>query len=323
MFRRLSISGMLLAFLACADVTLGSSQAAQWGQGYLPNVPVVTQDGTTVRFFDDVMKGKITVISFIYTSCRDICPVVTARLAQVQDKLGSIVGRDVFFVSISIDPENDTPQKLKEYAEAFGAGPGWTFLTGNPADMDLIRYKLGERSRKLAEHGNAIMLYNDATSEWSRDSAFSDLNVLALTIRSMDPAWRNAVARQDDAKSANATPAMVSADPSAELPGQTLFVKTCGACHTIGRGDKIGPDLAGVSTRRSRDWIVSYLVDPQKMRAKGDPAALALATKYKAVRMPGLSLSDNDASDLISYVDAMTYAKAADGADPHSHPAHH
>jgi hypothetical protein len=71
---------------------LNSSQAATWGEGYLPNIPVVTQNGEKLRFFDDVIKGKIVVISFIYTSCRDICPVVTARLAQVQDKLGDLAG---------------------------------------------------------------------------------------------------------------------------------------------------------------------------------------------------------------------------------------
>lgn len=310
-----------IALVVLSSGMFRSSEAAQWGRDYLPNPPVVTQNGETLRFYDDILKGKITVISFIYTSCRDICPVVTARMAQVQDKLGDLVGRDFFFVSISIDPDNDTPKKLKEYADAFGAGLGWTFLTGKKGDMDLIRYKLGERSRKLAEHSNTILLYNDATSEWSRDSAFSDLNVLALNIRAMDPELRDAVAKENEKGSA-VTPPMLTADTSSELPGQTLFIKTCAACHTIGRGDKVGPDLSEVAARRPRDWIVDYLVDPNKMRAKGDPTALELAAKYRTVRMPSLSLSDADASDLIAYMEAMTYAANANKNDPHAHHVH-
>ncbi len=66
--------------------------------------PVVTQDGKTVRFYDDLIKGRTVLISFIYTSCPNICPVVTARLSQVQDKLGDAVGKDVFFLSSASTP---------------------------------------------------------------------------------------------------------------------------------------------------------------------------------------------------------------------------
>ena len=85
------------------------AQAGRWGKDYVPNVPVVTQDGKTLNFYDDLIKDKIVVFSFIYTSCKDICPLATARLAEVQDKLGDRIGRDIFFYSISIDPEHDTP----------------------------------------------------------------------------------------------------------------------------------------------------------------------------------------------------------------------
>jgi protein SCO1/2 len=313
MLRHFSIIGAVLIFAALGSSTIALSQASAWGRGYLPNTPVVTQNGETLRFYDDVIKGKIVVISFIYTSCRDICPVVTARLAQVQDKLGDAVGRDIFFVSISIDPANDTPEKLKDYADAFGAGKGWTFLTGKTEDMDLIRHKLGERSRKLSEHGNMVMLYNDMTSEWSRDSAFSDLNVLTENIRTMNPAWSSS--REEATKQA-AAKAVGETSVAPDLPGQSLFIKTCSACHTIGKGDKIGPDLSGIATRRSREWIVSYLVNPGKMRTQGDPTALELAAKYPAIRMPTLSLSEDDASDLMGYVEAMTYGATAASKDP-------
>ncbi len=84
-----------------------------WGADYFPNVLLLTQDSTTVRFYDDLLKGKAVAINLIYTSCKDECPLETARLVQVQRLLGDRVGKDLFFYSISIDPKHDTPEVLK------------------------------------------------------------------------------------------------------------------------------------------------------------------------------------------------------------------
>jgi protein SCO1 len=151
-------SGLLVWLVVLLSVVRTGAAEVQWKDGYVPNVPVTAQDGRSLLFNDDVLKGKISIISFIYTSCRDICPVVTARLSQLEDRLGDAVGRDYFFVSISIDPANDTPDKLNEYGKAFGVGPSWLFLTGKPEDIDLIRHRLGERSRALTEHRNEVLL---------------------------------------------------------------------------------------------------------------------------------------------------------------------
>src|SRR5476649_119157 len=99
---------------AVALMWIGPASAAnRWGADYFPNVPLTTQDGTTVHFYDDLIKGKIVVIDLIYTHCKDMCPLETARLAQVQRLLGDRVGKDIFFYSISIDPKQDTPEVLK------------------------------------------------------------------------------------------------------------------------------------------------------------------------------------------------------------------
>src|ERR1051325_6311673 len=79
----------MLATLAIAVPQSAQAQDRRWGERYFPNLPVVTQDGKTLRFYDDLLKGKIVVINFIYTSCPDICPIATARLTQVEDKLGA------------------------------------------------------------------------------------------------------------------------------------------------------------------------------------------------------------------------------------------
>src|SRR5258706_1097061 len=109
-----------------------STQDARWGKEYLPNLPVVDQDGNTFRFYEDLVKGKKVIINFIYTSCTDVCPLTTARLAVLQEKLGASVGRDYFMYSITIDPEHDTPAQLKRHTEAVRVKPGWRVLNGEP-----------------------------------------------------------------------------------------------------------------------------------------------------------------------------------------------
>lgn len=315
--RRGALFALGVAAVIFAAVTATSVHAkSRWGEGYLPNVPLLTQDGREVRFYDDVLKDRVVVISFIYTSCRDICPLVTARLAQVYEQLGEIAGRDIQFISISLDPENDTPEKMREHANAFRSDQRWLFLTGQPDNVKLVRHKLGERSRKLTEHGAQIMLYNDVTGEWSRDSSFADLGALTLSIRSMIPELR--------ATAGLGAVAVAETGPAApELPGQALFAKACATCHTIGKGARVGPDLDAVTTRRDRKWLASFIRQPSAMHAAKDPIALALAAQFPKVRMPNLQLSEADTDDLLTYLDARTFAVAhADSAGPHDHSTH-
>src|SRR5262249_53223429 len=146
MRRSLAAVAALMAALACMPA---HAQSNRWGAGYFPNVPVVTQDGKTLKFYDDVIKGRRVVVSFIYTNCPDIFPLTPARVAQLEDRPGDAVGRDIFFISLTVDPVRDTPARLKEFADAFGAGHGWLFLTGQPDDMRKVTTSLGDRSRSL------------------------------------------------------------------------------------------------------------------------------------------------------------------------------
>jgi protein SCO1 len=299
----LTVTALISGNAIAADGFSNAPQSSRWGKDYLPNVEVQDQDGKTFRFFDDLIKDKLVVINFIYTSCTDICPLTTARLAQVQERLGDVVGRDIFMYSITIDPEHDTPAALKQHADAFRVGPGWKFLTGKPDDIAAIRYKLGERSRIAAEHRHEMLLGNAATGNWSRDSAFGDLERVAFNIRSLDPNWR------DEKRIAQKSSGFQEIEIS-DNQGEALYTKACAGCHTIGRGDRVGPDLIGVSSRRDRAWLTHFISEPDKMRAQKDPVALALMTKYKGVRMPNLQISNNDANDLITYIDVQTYAFA-------------
>lgn len=288
------------AALAAALWT-GGAAAGQWDESYFPNVPLVTQDGEEVRFYDDLVDDRIVVVNFAYTDCPDICGLSTARMGQIVDWLGDKVGRDVFVYTISLDPEVDTPEKLKAYAEAFGAGPGWTFLTGTRENIDTVRFKLGERSESLAEHRSDMVIGNDRTGQWRRTSLMGSLVVATTDILELDPDWRpptrTAVVR---------APAEASALNSEDKRGEALFLTGCAACHTIGNGVRVGPDLGGVTLRRDRGWLVDFLRAPDLMLESGDPVAVALDAAFPVARMPNLDLGPTDVADLIHYLDRQT-----------------
>jgi protein SCO1 len=275
----------------------GEVQAARWGKGYFPDVEVVTHEGRTLRFYDDLVKDKVFVISFIFTTCKEFCPLAAARLSELQDRLGDAMGRDVFFYSISIDPETDTPERLKEYARTFGAGPGWLFLTGKPSDIQALRYKLGDRSKTLGEHRNEILLGNGGTGGWARNNLLGDIGSVAAAIRGMDPKWR-------PPPGVKRTPHTITLGLAefAARPGEALYKRICAGCHTVGKGDKVGPDLAGVGNRRDRDWLLRFISNPEKLRSQQDPIALGLVASFPTVRMPPLGVSPRDAGDLLAYV---------------------
>jgi len=305
----------LLAAVAAAGLLLaaasapGEARGRSWGASYIPNLPVVTQDGETLRFYDDLIKDKVVVVSFIYTSCADLCPLTTAKLADLRDRLGDAFGRDIFFVSLTVDPERDTPERMKAFADAFGAGdgPGWRFVTGNPDDMRLIDARFGDKSaeRGLAVHRNEIVIGNGTTGDWTRNSLFGDLDGVARDIRSMDPKWR------DEPRPTSAADAGDRLLAIRDRPGEILFRKLCSSCHTVGAGDRVGPDLRGVAERREPAWLMRFLVDPPAMRRSGDATVAALVARFPAVRMPRLGLADTDAGDLVDYLRSETTRLAA------------
>ena len=311
-----SIAALLFAFSTIG--TLGGAASAApkgspWGENYFPNVPLVTQDGKMVRFYDDLIKDKKVLINFIYGGCEKACPLATAKLAQVQKLLGPRVGSDIFIYSITLDPEHDTPEALKAYAEKYGAGPGWLFLTGKREDIDAVRFKLGERGEEKEEHQNIVRVGNGANGQWMRLPLFGDVNFLANEIgKTLDPNWYAGKSVESYADA-----------PRLAMPkeGQVLFRNRCAVCHTIGKGDLRGPDLKGVTTRRERTWLARFIADPDRMRASKDPIAIELFAKYNKMPMPNLGLTKTEVADLISYMEARTIAlegkeKESPTADP-------
>lgn len=127
--------------------------------------PVQTQGGDTVNFYSDLVKGRVVAINFIFTSCTTICPTMGATFARVQTLLGS---RDVSLISVSIDPANDTPERLAAWSKRLGARPGWTLVTGRKPDVDAILKSVGLFTADPAAHSPVVLVGNDAAGQWVR-----------------------------------------------------------------------------------------------------------------------------------------------------------
>ena len=269
-----------------------------WGANYFPNVELIDQDGNKVRFYDDMIKGKVFAINFIYTQCMDSCPLETAALRKVQKALGERMGKDVFFYSISIDGDRDNPAALKDYAKKFNVAPGWKFLTGKPEDVTLLRQKLGmyrgdgKAEQALNEHGISILMGNEKAGQWIKRSPFEETQALVRVLGTR-------------LQSKHVPKATVAADlrPPAASNGESVFRSKCEACHSVGSEDGIGPGLKGVVGLRDRVWLKKWIKEPDQLIKGKDPIAIELYKKFKEIPMPNLRLKDSEVDELIIYLE--------------------
>jgi len=289
----------LLLTLCMSILFADSSTAGQWDGGYFPNHELTNQDGQVLRFYDDVIKGKVVAINFMYTSCQEVCPVETAKMREVQRKLGDRVGRDIFMYSISIDPEHDTPEVMKAYAEKFQAGPGWQFLTGKQAEIDELQKRLGLYSRAIQDedrldHNVSLVLGNEVTGRWVKRSPYDDVGALTNYLGYALSGNR----RQPGTVSYNDAEALSDFDR-----GEYLFKTRCASCHTVGGGDQLGPDLHNITNVRERSWLHRWIKEPDMMLAEGDPLAKKLTEQYNGLLMPNLALNDVDVEALLLFLE--------------------
>jgi protein SCO1 len=309
----------LAALIAIAfGVSFASAHAAEndaWSANPFPNIELTTQDGKKVRFYDDVIKGKVVSLNFIYTNCGDVCPLDTAQLTQVHALLGDRVGKDVFMYSISIDPDNDTPAALKRYMRMFGVGKGWTFLTGKRQDIVKLQRSLGLNvldPKKVTDHDTTLMMGNERTGQWIKRTPYDDPKLLAHMLGEVLFNYATSV-------KGTSRPYDEAKRIAPQSRGAYLFRTRCDSCHTIGEGDRLGPDLAGVVAARPRAWLIRWLKEPDKMLAEKDPIATALKAQYRNVPMPNLSLGDLEAKALIDFMeqkDREAAARASAAAAP-------
>ena len=148
----------------------------------IPDVELLDQDGRKIQFYTDLIKGRTVAINFIFTTCTTICPPLGATFARVQKELGDKVGRDVRFISISVDPVTDTPERLKAWGAKFHAGDGWTFVTGNKPQVDELLRALGASSARREDHSPTVLIGNDAHGNWTRTYGLANSSQLVQII---------------------------------------------------------------------------------------------------------------------------------------------
>ncbi|MBI3653772.1 MAG: SCO family protein [Acidobacteria bacterium] len=165
---------------------------ALWRRHYT-NVVLTTHEGKQVRFYDDLIKGKIAAINFIYVNCEGICPLTTTNLIQVQEALKDRVGRDIFLYSITLKPEQDDPTALKHFAQMHGVKlPGWLFLTGDPDEIETLRFRLfsvdsPNIDENIEQHTGMIHLVNEPIKRTCKVPALATPRQIIQSISWMEP----------------------------------------------------------------------------------------------------------------------------------------
>jgi len=147
----------------------------------IPNVKVVDQNGKALDFYTDLVKGRNVAINFIFTTCTSVCPVLSATFRRVQVELENSQS-DTKLISISVDPTVDTPERLRDFAEKFKAGPGWTFVTGDKTEIDSLLQRLGAGVGNKNDHTSMILIGNDPADVWTRTYGLSSPTVIMKVI---------------------------------------------------------------------------------------------------------------------------------------------
>ncbi len=169
-----------LAAPAAAAASTGPAAGNYFGE-----IPLVNQEGQTMRLYSDLIQGKTVVIDFMFTSCTGACPVMSNNFAKIQDWLGDRLGKDVHLISVSVDPVNDTPAKLKEYAARYKARPGWYFLTGTKENIDAALRKLGNYVETPEAHQNLFIIGNERSGLWKKAFGLAQPDALIPVVKSV------------------------------------------------------------------------------------------------------------------------------------------
>lgn len=149
---------------------------------YFGDVPLVDQSGRTVRFYSDLLKGRVVVIHSFYTTCGSVCPVILRNMAEIQEAFSDRLGRDLYLLSITVDPAHDTPERLRATAARLRARPGWFFLTGSQANVDRVLYRLGFYVEARDDHSTLVIVGSERRGHWRKVFGFADPSVLARIV---------------------------------------------------------------------------------------------------------------------------------------------
>ena len=158
---------------------------------HLPNLPMITHEGKRVFFYDDLVKDKVVTLNFFFANCDELCPLVTANLAKVQKLLGDQVGRDIHMYSFTLKPEEDSVDVIRDYRKKFSIGPGWTFLTAAPKDMEKLRVAIGFTypdpaiDKDTTQHIGNVRYGNEPLMYWAACPGMAHAKFVAETLEWM------------------------------------------------------------------------------------------------------------------------------------------
>jgi protein SCO1 len=173
---------------AQSDTPVLPYRVARFSNGVL-----LTHENKQVKFYDDLIHGRQAIVNFMYANCTGACPLITEKLVQVHKALKDRMGKDLFMYSLTLYPEQDDPAALKKFATMHGALlPGWTFLTGDPYDLETIRYRLFRENHIKFDldkgfHAAQLRIINDATNHWAHVSPNVSLETILQHISWLDP----------------------------------------------------------------------------------------------------------------------------------------
>lgn len=167
---------------------------------YFPDVMLTTHQGKRVRFYEDLVKDRCVMINFMYAHCTGICSPITMNLQRAQSLLQDRMGRDIFMYSFTLKPEEDTPSELADYVKSRRIQPGWTFLTGEPDDLEHIRRAMGfvdpdpVRDADKTNHTGMVRYGNEGRMLWAAFPGMSRPEAIAKSM--MWVAWPKGKARR-------------------------------------------------------------------------------------------------------------------------------
>ncbi len=180
---RRPLSAMLVCCWIWSAAAAQSPQTAN--RNYFTDVALVDQQGRQVRFYSDLLKDKVVVINAFFTQCEGVCPVMTGTFLKLQNWLDERLGRDVHLISMSVDPDNDTPERLKAYAERFGVKSGWHLISGEKENLKLALGKLGQYVEIREDHSNIFIIGNERTGLWKKAFGLADPEEIKKIIESV------------------------------------------------------------------------------------------------------------------------------------------
>lgn len=157
---------------ASGPVSSGPPNQGPTSEVTVVETTLVDRNGKRIKFHSEAVGNRIVAIDFVYTTCSTICPVLSSVFAQVQDEFGDRMGREVWLMSISIDPTRDTPERLRDYADKFGAGPGWIWLTGPKSAVDRVLIGLDAYNADIVDHPSVVLIGDGRSGRWTRHFGF-------------------------------------------------------------------------------------------------------------------------------------------------------